>query len=242
MRALLSRAGNAQRRWGGVPAAKFDEIRGIGIGPRVGAVRKHGPQAHRPAAKCGWRSGAGTPTDLCDTPWRAERANSVGSLMAYVRSLHRVALRAAFTAALSGLFVLAYIGWLPFDDAAMQDRVLAHIAGFCPPVLGLKPPEMVGIAPRADGRSLRPVLDDRSTGQIDRSAVLIEWAGDDEVPPWRGVRTDAFSYLEHADGTIELYDLVGRLGPADQDHQGEGFKERPHWNRSRPRYFQQYDR
>lgn len=66
-----------------------------------------------------------------------------------------------------------------------------------------------------DGRSLRPVLDDRIGAAPSRDAVLIEWAGDDEVPPWRGVRTEAFSYLEHTDGTVELYDLAGRLGPAD---------------------------
>jgi len=29
------------------------------------------------------------------------------------------------------------------------------------------------------------------------------------------VRTEAFSYVEAADGTIELYDLTGRLGSAD---------------------------
>ena len=66
-----------------------------------------------------------------------------------------------------------------------------------------------------DGLSLRAVLDDRIGGSISRDAVLIEWAGDGEVPAWRGVRTEAFTYLEHADGTVELYDLVGRLGPAD---------------------------
>jgi N-acetylglucosamine-6-sulfatase len=66
-----------------------------------------------------------------------------------------------------------------------------------------------------DGLSLRAVLDDRIGGSFSRDAVLIEWAGDGEVPAWRGVRTEAFTYLEHADGAVELYDLVGRLGPAD---------------------------
>ena len=68
---------------------------------------------------------------------------------------------------------------------------------------------------RSDGLSLRPLLDDRPGGVIDRTAVLVEWAGDGEVPAWRGVRTDGFSYIEHADGTIELFDLVGRLGAPD---------------------------
>jgi arylsulfatase A-like enzyme len=67
----------------------------------------------------------------------------------------------------------------------------------------------------SDGLSLRPVLDDRMDTEIDRTAVLIEWAGDDDVPAWRGVRTEAFSYVEHADGTVELFDLAGALGTQD---------------------------
>lgn len=66
-----------------------------------------------------------------------------------------------------------------------------------------------------DGLSLLPMLDDGVVDAFQRDAVLIEWAGDGEVPPWRGVRTEAFSYVEAADGTIELYDLTGRLGSAD---------------------------
>jgi N-acetylglucosamine-6-sulfatase len=68
---------------------------------------------------------------------------------------------------------------------------------------------------RSDGLSLRPMLDDRVGGVIDRAAVLVEWAGDGEVPAWRGVRTAGFSYVEHADGTVELFDLVGTLGRPD---------------------------
>ena len=47
--------------------------------------------------------------------------------------------------------------------------------------------------------------------------MLIEWAGDAEVPAWRGIRTPDLVYIENADGTLELYDLGGRLGPADPD-------------------------
>lgn len=68
-----------------------------------------------------------------------------------------------------------------------------------------------------DGVSLRPLLDARIEGELAREGVLIEWAGDGDVPPWKGVRTEAFSYLEHADGTVELYDLAGVLGKRDPD-------------------------
>jgi arylsulfatase A-like enzyme len=67
----------------------------------------------------------------------------------------------------------------------------------------------------ADGLSLRPLIDDRVDGGVGRPAVLIEWVGDRDVPPWRGVRTADFSFIEHADGTVELFDVAGRLGPPD---------------------------
>jgi arylsulfatase A-like enzyme len=78
--------------------------------------------------------------------------------------------------------------------------------------------ELAGIDPSTvgvDGRSLAPELDDRVPGTVWSEPVVIEWHGDAEVPAWRGLRTEAFSYLEHADGTLELYDLEGRFGPAD---------------------------
>jgi N-acetylglucosamine-6-sulfatase len=66
-----------------------------------------------------------------------------------------------------------------------------------------------------DGRDLRPLLDPRSSGRLEaRPGALIEWLGGG-LPAWFGVRTANFCYVEDADGTIELYDLTGRIGPAD---------------------------
>ena len=53
-----------------------------------------------------------------------------------------------------------------------------------------------------------------------RKAVLMEWAGGSsgapsQVPPWWGVRTEDYLYVAYTDGERELYDLTGRLGPAD---------------------------
>jgi N-acetylglucosamine-6-sulfatase len=45
---------------------------------------------------------------------------------------------------------------------------------------------------------------------------LIEWAGDTGIPPWWGVRTPDFAYIETGT-TVELYDLTGRRGRADPD-------------------------
>ena len=47
------------------------------------------------------------------------------------------------------------------------------------------------------------------------AGVFLEWAGDREIPAWQGVRTNDFAYIEDADGTVELYDLTGVIGPAD---------------------------
>ena len=68
-----------------------------------------------------------------------------------------------------------------------------------------------------DGLSLRPLLDGRLDGVLVREGVLIEWTGDGDVPAWRGVRTQAFSYIEHADGSLELYDRAGVLSERDPD-------------------------
>ena len=45
--------------------------------------------------------------------------------------------------------------------------------------------------------------------------VFLEWAGDERIPAWRSVRTAEFTLIRYADGFEELYDIGGRLGPAD---------------------------
>lgn len=75
--------------------------------------------------------------------------------------------------------------------------------------------ELAGVVPASpvDGRSLVPVLEgarvERPTG------LFLDYVGDDKVPGWSAVRTEAFAYVEYVTGERELYDLVGSLGPAD---------------------------
>jgi arylsulfatase A-like enzyme len=75
--------------------------------------------------------------------------------------------------------------------------------------------DLAGVVPGqpVDGRSFAPAL----LGGRWRSpaGVFLEWAGDREIPAWQGVRTSDFAYIEDADGTVELYDLTGAIGPAD---------------------------
>ena len=46
-------------------------------------------------------------------------------------------------------------------------------------------------------------------------AVYLEWAGGNDVPPWEAVRTRDLKLIRYGDGTEELYDLGGRVGPPD---------------------------
>ena len=64
--------------------------------------------------------------------------------------------------------------------------------------------------------SLRPWLEqDPAAPAVSRVGVLLQYAGDDEVPPWSAVRTHDFTFVRNADGTVELYDLTGVVGAAD---------------------------
>ena len=49
------------------------------------------------------------------------------SLTAFLRSHRKVALMAGLTSLFSAAFVIAYLGWLPFEDAT-EARVLSHVA------------------------------------------------------------------------------------------------------------------
>lgn len=73
-----------------------------------------------------------------------------GSLLAFVRSTHKVALRAALTAMLSALFVVSYLGWLPIADREVEARLLAHIAAACSALLGLMLLALMGVMQRPD--------------------------------------------------------------------------------------------
>jgi len=50
------------------------------------------------------------------------------SLAAFARSHRRVALMAGLTSVASATFVVAYLGWLPVPEGAVEARVLAHVA------------------------------------------------------------------------------------------------------------------
>jgi GGDEF domain-containing protein len=71
------------------------------------------------------------------------------SIAAFVRSSQRVALTVALSALLSGLFVVAYLGWLPVEGAALQ-RVQAHVAVGATVMLGLMLLSLLGMLRRRE--------------------------------------------------------------------------------------------
>lgn len=69
--------------------------------------------------------------------------------------------------------------------------------------------DWMGVEPGlpADGTSLLPLVDDPSAG-ADRVVLLQSTErGNGGAPPYVGVRTPRYSYVEYANGELELYDL-----------------------------------
>jgi len=65
-----------------------------------------------------------------------------------------------------------------------------------------------------DGLSLLPLFSGGSL-RTERPGVLLEWPGDPTVPPYFGIRTEDFLYVELRTGEVELYDLTGVSGEPD---------------------------
>jgi GGDEF domain-containing protein len=73
-----------------------------------------------------------------------------GSVLAFSRSLHRISVNAALSALASSFFVVAFLGWLPIDDADLLARFLAHVATLCAGVLAYLLFGMMGVLKSPD--------------------------------------------------------------------------------------------
>ena len=64
---------------------------------------------------------------------------------------------------------------------------------------------LAGTSPRLpqDGIDLAPLVYGRAPPP--RAGVWLDWGGDAFIPPWTGVRTARFTYVDNDDGTEELY-------------------------------------
>lgn len=103
-------------------------------------------------------------------------------------------------------FFVRYPGATPRDIAAPVSNVdlaptFADLAGVEPDI-------------HVDGMTLVSLLSGRSQ-TVSRPGVLLEWPGDLSVPPYFGLRTEDFLYVELRTGEIELYDLTGVVGEPD---------------------------
>lgn len=98
----------------------------------------------------------------------------------------------------------------PWTDAATVDQLVSNV-DVAPTIAGL-----AGLTPpMGDGINLDRFVLGETIEPLPRDGVLLEWAGDADVPPWQGVRTTNFAYIETSGGSVELYDVGGVLGPRD---------------------------
>jgi GGDEF domain-containing protein len=102
-----------------------------------------------------------------------------GAGLAYARSIHRVALRAAWTALLSAVYVASFIGWLPVPGAGIGQRMLALVAAACSAVLALLLLAWLGVArdPRRGVRYRSGILG------LTVGVVAVSWA----LTPWEAL-------------------------------------------------------
>ncbi len=100
----------------------------------------------------------------------------------------------------------------PWVDAATLYQLVSNV-DIAPTIAALAGTT----APIDDGVSLAPLLRGETTQAtaLPRDGILIEWAGDGDVPPWQGVRTANYAYIETEGGSIELYDVGGAISFPD---------------------------
>ena len=94
-----------------------------------------------------------------------------GAVAASLRSLHRVALIAAFSALVSALYVVVYLGWLPIGDEDAQARLIAHVTALSSALLTLMLMAMLGLLrqPQAARRAYAVSLGTAT------AALLVGW-------------------------------------------------------------------
>jgi arylsulfatase A-like enzyme len=87
----------------------------------------------------------------------------------------------------------------PWASAGTVDDLVANVdlAGTIAALAGVQP----GLS--QDGISLVPAL--RSHALPRRRGVFLDWGGDDFAPPWQGVITSRYLYVDNVDGFEELY-------------------------------------
>jgi arylsulfatase A-like enzyme len=105
--------------------------------------------------------------------------------------------------------------YVRYPDAVMHtDNTVISNADIAPTLAAF-----AGTSPQLpeDGRSLVSLIDPAAHQQVFRRlGVVLEWAGDLDIPQYWALRTKRWLYVEYpASGERELYDMAGSVGPAD---------------------------
>ena len=96
--------------------------------------------------------------------------------------------------------------------------------GALPPVVSIVDlaPTILSVAGVAspgafDGRRFAAWIEPRVSTLFEprNEAVFLEWVGDAQMPAWTAVRTADLKLIGYEDGVEELYDIGGRIAPAD---------------------------
>jgi arylsulfatase A-like enzyme len=106
---------------------------------------------------------------------------------------------------------IPFVAHTPAGQIDTRGAIVSTV-DLAPTVLGL-----AGVAqpPSIDGVGFAGRLGAQEPPVPPPEAVFLEWAGDAEIPAWEAVRTRDLKLIRYADGSEELYDLGGRLGPPD---------------------------
>jgi arylsulfatase A-like enzyme len=105
--------------------------------------------------------------------------------------------------------------YVRYPDATMHtDNTVISNADIAPTLA-----ELAGASPQLpeDGRSLVPLIQGGANErEFRRLGVVLEWAGDLDIPQYWALRTKRWLYVEYpTTGETELYDMEGSVGPAD---------------------------
>jgi N-acetylglucosamine-6-sulfatase len=103
--------------------------------------------------------------------------------------------------------------YTPWADGGERSPVVS-IVDLAPTILSV-----AGVASPGgfDGQRFAAWIDPHVSTVLEprNEAVYLEWAGDEQIPPWTAVRTADLKLIRYGDGFEELYDIGGSVGSPD---------------------------
>ncbi|HEX5937249.1 MAG TPA: sulfatase-like hydrolase/transferase [Actinomycetota bacterium] len=184
-----------------------------------------------------WVRSLPAPSAAQRAAWRVDRSRADRTLLAVDEALRAIVAALGDRGDETVIFVLADNGysfgehrWVgktcPYEACVrIPMAVLSPWAGPRPPplvsIVDLAPTvlRLAGVAPPGDqdGVPFAGWVAPGIGGGIEPRGgrVFLEWVGDDRIPAWIAVRTADLKLIRYGDGSEELYDLGGAIGPGD---------------------------